>query len=158
MARSLCVACFLGATLVVQILAPAAAVELQPGLWELTTKVDRNGAVSMRPPRSKCITAEKANAARTKTDLDIIAGVKAKLSAPSGRDACKLVDAKNSPDLMTWRLQCTAGSSSAEQEITARFDSPRHYVVVIRSSITFLNKTLTSVSTTEGQHKGECRR
>ena len=31
-------------------LSPANAVEIQPGLWELTTKVERNGVVSKRRP------------------------------------------------------------------------------------------------------------
>ena len=146
-----------GATSLVLAGGPAKAVDMQPGLWELTTKVDRNGAVSTRPPRSRCITPEAANAARAKTDFDISAGAKARLSARFGQDACKLIDTKNSQVLTTWRLQCT-GSPRVEQEGTARFDNPRHYVLVIRTSMTVLNKTLTSVLTTEGQHKGECPR
>lgn len=136
---------------------PAAAIEMQPGLWELTSKVDRNGAASTRPPRSLCVTAETANAARARTDFDLSGGAKAGLNARFGRDACKLVEAKNSQDLMSWRLQCTS-SPSAEQEGTARFDNPRHYLLVIRTSITASNKTVTSVTTTEGRHIGECPR
>lgn len=136
---------------------PAAAVEMQPGLWELTTKVDRDGAVSTRSPRSRCVTAEAANAARNKTDFDISAGAKAMLSARFGQDACKLIDAKNSRDLVTWRLQCT-GNPSAEQEGTARFDNLRHYTLTIRTSVTARDKTVISVVTAEGKHKGECPR
>ena len=79
------------------------------------------------------------------------------LGASVGHEACKLVGAKNGKDLMTWRLQCT-GSTSAQREFTARFDSPRHYVMVTRTSITVRNKTFTIVSTTEAQYKGECPR
>jgi len=137
--------------------ASAEAIELQPGLWELTSKIDRNGTVSTRSPHSRCITAEAAKAARTKTDFDISAGNKVRLSGRFGQDACKIVDRKNSRALMSWRLQCT-GSPRVEQEGTARFDSPRHYVLVIRTSITAQDKTFTSVLTTEAQYKGECQR
>lgn len=136
---------------------PAAAVEMQSGLWELTTKVDRDGALSTRSPRYRCVTAQAADAARARTDFDITSGAKAALSARFGRDACKLIDAKNGRDLMTWRLQCT-GRPSAQQEGTARFDNPRHYTLIIRTSITTADKTVTSVVTAEGRHKGECPR
>lgn len=134
---------------------PAAAVEMQPGRWELTTKVERDGAVSTRRPRSRCISRQAANAARDRTDLEIAAIVTSRPSAPLDKDACKVTDVKNSQDLMTWRLQCT-GSPSVEQQVTTRFENPRHYVLVIRTSMTVLNKTSTSVLTTEGRHTGEC--
>ena len=137
--------------------ASAEAVDLQPGLWELTSKVERNGAGSTRQPRSRCITSKAADAARAKSNFDMSAIAKARLSARFGKDACKLVEAKNSQHLVTWRLRC-AGSPGAEQEGTARFDDPRHFVVVIRTSITTRDKTYTSVVTTEGQYKGECPR
>lgn len=130
---------------------------MQPGLWELTTKVDRDGAVSTRSPRFRCVSAEAANAARTKTDFDLSGGTRAMLSARFGSDACKLIDARNTRDMMTWRLRCT-GSPRAEQEGTARFDNPRHYTLIVRTSMTAADKTVTSVATTEGRHKGECPR
>ena len=136
---------------------PAAAVEMQPGLWELTTKVDRAGIGVTRPQRARCVTAENANAARTATGLDIGTGFRTTLGPSVGQENCKLIDAKNGTDLMTWRLQCT-GSTSAQREFTARFDSPRHYVTVTRTSVTVGNRTVTIISTTEGQYKGECPR
>jgi hypothetical protein len=135
----------------------AAAVEMQPGLWELTTKVDRDGVGATRPLRARCVTAENANAARTATALDIGTGFRTTLGPSVGKENCKLIDAKNGTDLMTWRLQCT-GSTSAQREFTARFDSPRHYVMVTKTSVTVGNKTVTVISTTEGQYKGECPR
>jgi hypothetical protein len=104
-----------------------------------------------------CITAEAANAARTKTDFDISAGAKARLSTRFGQDACKLTDAKNSRDGFTWRMQC-AGSRRAEQEGIARFDNPQHYVLVIKTSLIGPTKTGTSILTAEGRRKGECQR
>lgn len=133
----------------------AAAVEMRPGLWELTTQVEQNGAGSTRPQRSRCVTAEAAEAARTKSDFDISAHAKKSLNSRFGRDACKLTDEKNSRDLISWRLQCT-GKSSAEQEGVARFDSPEHYTLAIRTSMTSAGKTVTSVVKVEGRHRGEC--
>lgn len=136
---------------------PAAAVDMQPGLWELTSKVDRDGVPESRPTRSQCITAEIANAARDRTDFGLGGGATARLNARFGKDACKLVETKNSPELMSWRLRCT-GSPRAEQEGTARFDNPRHYLLVITTRLTAANKTVSSVTTTEGRHIGECPR
>lgn len=135
----------------------AAAVEMQPGLWELTTRVEQDGAASTRPTRSRCVTAEAADAARTKTDFDIAARSKKLLNSRFGQDACKLTDEKNSQDLISWRLRCT-GVRSAEQEGVARFDSPRHYTLTIRTTMTSADKTVTSVVTVEGRHRGECPR
>jgi hypothetical protein len=128
---------------------------MQPGLWELTTGVNRNGALSSRPSRSKCVTTEAVNSMRAGTDFGMGADAQARLSAQFGRDACKIVETRNGQNLMSWRLQCT-GKPGAEQEGVARFDNPGHYVLVVRTSMTIMNKTLTSVMTTEGQHKGQC--
>jgi hypothetical protein len=136
---------------------PATSAEMQPGLWELTSKVYRDGTVLARSPRFRCITAEIASAARANTDFDLSAGAKAMLSARFGQDACKLTDAKNSENLITWRLRCT-GNRSTEQEGTVRFDNPRHYTLTVRTSMTAGDKTVASVLTAEGQHKGECPR
>jgi hypothetical protein len=136
---------------------PATAVEMQPGFWELTSRINRDGVGSTRPVRVRCVTAERANATRSMTDLDVNSGLSATLGASSGRDACKLTEAKSGKDVLTWRLQCT-GSPSLTKEFSARVDSPRHYVAVTKTSITLGNKTLTVVSTTEGHYKGECPR
>lgn len=136
---------------------PAVAVEMQPGLWEQTTKVERDGAVSTRSPRRKCVTAESASIARSKADFGFSAKAHALLRSRFGRDACKLIDAKNSQYLISWRLRCT-GNPSAEQEGTVRFDRPRHYKLTIRTSMTSAGKTVTSVLTAEGRYVGECSR
>ncbi|MBA7467044.1 hypothetical protein ES707_02239 [subsurface metagenome] len=135
----------------------AAAVELEPGLWQLTTRIDRDGVGSTRPQYGRCVTTEQARAASTASALDINTGFKAALGSSPSQESCRLLDAKNGKDLMTWRLQCT-GSISAEREFTARFDNPRHYVTVTRTSITTGSKTVTVVTTTEARHKGECPR
>ena len=136
---------------------PTTAVEMQPGLWELTARIDRDGTVSTHSPRSRCVRAEAANRARAGTGFDLGAEAKAMLNARFGQDACKLIDAKNSRNLMTWRLQCK-GNGRAEQEGSARFTNPRHYSLIIRTRLTAGDKTVTSVVTAEGQHKGECPR
>jgi hypothetical protein len=134
---------------------PAAAVEMQPGLWELTAKIDRDGAVSTHSPRSRCVSAESARAARTRTTFDLGGGAKAMLGARFGEGACRLTDTRNTRNLVSWRLQCT-GSPRVEQDGAARFDNPRHYRLMIRTRMTAGDKTVTSIVTAEGQQKGEC--
>lgn len=136
---------------------PAASVELQPGLWELTGTIDRDGTVSARSPRLRCVTPEAAGAARAGAGFDLGAGARAALGARFGRDACRLTEAVRGETLVTWRLQC-GGDPGAEQVGTVRFDGPRHYTLTIRTSLTAGARTVTSVLTAEGRHKGECPR
>lgn len=135
----------------------AAAVEMEPGLWQLTTRIDRDGVGATRPRYGRCVTAEQARAARTASALDFDTGFKTALGTSAGQESCKLLDAKNGKDLMTWRLLCTGGTG-AQREFTARFDNPRHYVTVTRTSVTTGGRTVTIVTTTDAQHKGECPR
>jgi len=135
----------------------AAAVEMEPGLWQLTTRIERDGVGTTRPRSGRCVTADQARAARTASALDIGTGFKTALGSSPSQESCKLSDAKNDKNLMTWRLLCTGGTS-AEREFTARFDNPRHYVTVTTTRVTTGSKTVTIVTTTEAQHKGECPR
>jgi hypothetical protein len=130
---------------------------MQPGLWELTTKVERDGVAATRPLRARCVTTNSAKAARSATARDIDTGFKSMLGASPAQEACKLTDVRNDKDLITWRLQC-AGGTNAQREYTARFDNPRHYVETTKTSVTVNNKTFTAVETTEGRYKGECPR
>jgi hypothetical protein len=133
------------------------AVEMQPGLWELTTKVYRKYAVSIVRSRPSCITAESTKAARAMGDVDMISVVKGRLKPFFGQDACKITDTINGPQTATWHLKC-AGSRSVEQVVIVQFDNPRHYQLVIKTSTVAQDKTRTSLLRMEGQHKGECPR
>ena len=83
--------------------------------------------------------------------------VRSSIRAPLAPAACKITDAENSKTLTTWKMLCS-GKRSAEQEVTARFDDPQHYVMVINSRATTSKQFRTSVLTVEGQRKGECPR
>jgi hypothetical protein len=146
-----------GTALLVSLRLPAHAVEMQPGLWELTTTLDDYGTVSKHPPHRHCVTAEDAKAASSRSDDAIGDMLKGKLGADDIHKLCKVTEAKNISGLARWRVLC-AGTPDLEQVVTARFDGPRHYTLVIKTSMTARNRTFTSTRTTEGYYKGECQR
>lgn len=157
MRRGVLLAAVAAASVPVAIPGRAASVELRPGLWELTGTIDRDGDVSVRKPRFRCVSPEMARAAAADAELDLGAAARAILQDRFGRDACRLVRETNSDRALAWRLRCT-GTPSAEQEGTVRFESPRRYTVTIRTRMTAADRTVASTVTTEGRHRGECPR
>lgn len=136
---------------------PVAAAEVQPGLWEVTGQVERDGTVTERRPRLRCVSPEMARTAAADGDLDLGAGARVMLNDRFGPDACRLTRDRSGDRLIGWRLTC-AGDPGAEQEGTVRFESPRHYTVTVRTSMTSGDRKATSVVTVVGRHKGECPR
>jgi hypothetical protein len=134
---------------------PAGAVDLAPGFWELTTKFESEGDVSERPSRSRCISATAAAAARTVESFALSAGAVAKLEAKFGKDACKLIETRNSTDSFSWWLGC-AGNPGADQTGIASFDGPKHFTIEIRTVLRADGHSRSSVVTLEGRHMGEC--
>src|SRR5665647_576087 len=121
---------------------PAIAAEMQPGLWEVTSKSERDGVVKTRPTKTQCITPEKAKEAGSRTSIE--------LNMSRGSETCKIVDSKKTDNGMTWRMQC-AGPIPAEQTGSSVFDSPQHYTTVTKTTATAARKTLTSTMTAEGR-------
>jgi hypothetical protein len=130
-------------------------VDLDPGFWELTGRVEIEGDVSERPPRSLCISATAAAAARTLEGFALSAGAKAKLEAKFGKDACRLVETRNSTDVFSWWLSC-AGNPGADQTGIARLDGPTHFTVEITTVVRANGSSRISLVALEGRHKGEC--
>jgi uncharacterized protein DUF3617 len=126
---------------------PTRAVELQPGLWEVSGKKESNGVITQRPTRTQCITPEKAKEVSSRTSIE--------LSVSRGGESCKTVDSKKTDTGITWRMQC-AGLITAEQTGSVVLDSPHHYTILFKTTATVGRRTLTSTLTTEGRRIGEC--
>ncbi len=126
---------------------PAKAVELQPGLWEISTKQERDGAVTQRPTRNKCITSEQA---KTISSRAFLAGE----FRLRGR-TCKIIDQHQTDKEITWRMECP-GLFPAEQAGRHVVDSPQHYTSELKSSVKLPGKTMSSTLTVEGRRIGEC--
>lgn len=126
---------------------PAVAVEMQPGLWEVSSKSERDGVVTTRPTKTQCITPEKAKEASGRTSIEF--------SISRGSETCKIVDSQKTDKGMNWRMQC-AGPIPAEQTGSSLFDSPQHYTTITKTTATAARKTLTSTMTVEGRRIGEC--
>lgn len=134
---------------------PASAIEMRPGLWALSTTIDRNGAVATRPSRTICVTAQKAAAARINRLADAVEVLKGKLDARLVGRNCQMFGAKSDAEATRWSLRC-AGSSIVEQESRLKFESPDHFVLTIRTSGVVRDAPFAIVATTEGRRDGAC--
>jgi len=134
----------------------AHAVEMQAGLWELKTTVERQGVPLTRPLRLICISPEAAKAARDTTSRDISAIITSRPGAPADKSTCTTTDVTNTKDSMAWRVLCASNPGIAHK-VETRFDSPRLYRMVLRTKVTLPNETRTSVTTIDGRYKGECK-
>jgi type II secretory ATPase GspE/PulE/Tfp pilus assembly ATPase PilB-like protein len=126
---------------------PAQAVELQPGLWEVTSKSERDGVIKQRPTKTDCITPEKAKEASRRTSIE--------LGISRGSESCKVVGTQKTDNGMTWRMQCV-GPISGEQTGSYVIHSPQHYTAVANTITTAGRRALTSTLTVEGRRTGEC--
>jgi hypothetical protein len=136
---------------------PATAVEMQPGLWEVTVKAERGGVTTARPTKTRCITPEQARAAGSRTSIDLNGGTSTALRSRSGGETCKIVQSQKVGDVMTWRMQC-AEPMRAEQIGRFAIDNPQHYTIVLKTMATVAQRSVTSTLTTEGRWIGECPR
>jgi len=124
---------------------PAKAVELQPGLWEMTSKTERAGVVKARPTKTRCITPEQVKAFVDRAPYQ-----------KTGTDqSCKSADLKQAGDKMSWRIQCT-GKLPMETNASYTFDNPQHDTALFRTTVTIMGKTASSTLTVEGRRIGEC--
>ncbi len=148
---------FRGGVLLVAAIAatPAVAVELKPGLWELTGTVERDGRTAPRPAQSRCITARAAQASRADSLFIEDLGALRQLKARLGEDACKLMDSRNDRTLLNWRVICK-GTIMVEQVGNIRAEDPERFEMNVTTRITNGEKWLTSLVTAEGRYKGEC--
>jgi hypothetical protein len=128
----------------------AYAVELQPGLYEIATKSERDGVVTQRQS-TKCITPDQA-----RDIIEHISGQVVSSGEQSVRTAaCKIVDISKGESKLTWRRECS-GTLSATQTGRYVIDGPQRFTSEMTSSVTIVGVTVRSVLTTEGRWAGEC--
>lgn len=125
----------------------AAAVDLQPGLWEISSRSERAGVVTQRPIRTKCITPVQAQTLSRRTFL---AG-EFRLRGQT----CKIVDLHQTDQDMTWRMECP-GLFPMVQAGRYVVDSPQHYASELKSSVMLPGKTMSATLSVEGRRIGEC--
>jgi hypothetical protein len=152
MRRILLIACIVASSLA---LSEAVAIEMQPGLWVLTSKSERGGVGQTNPTKVRCISAEESKSAASRTSVALTVRATALLNDRFGKDACKIIESKKTDDGASWLMRCN-GITTAEQEGGLKFDSPRHYTSSIRTTVSFQGKTATSTLTSEGRRTGEC--
>ena len=139
-----------GAALLALILptAPAYAVnEPQPGLWQTTSKTERDGVTKPGETKSHCITPQEARDFANTSPRNV-----------KGKDEdCKSTDLKKTANGMTWRMQCT-GAVPVESTGSYTFENSQRYIAVFKTSAKFARKIITSTLTVEAQRIGECPR
>jgi hypothetical protein len=119
----------------------------QPGLWEVTSKKERAGAITEEPNRTQCISAEQSREF----------GSRSSITASGSRKGltCSISDWQKFPDGMSWRLRCI-GAISAEQEGRYVFTTPRHYTAEFISTVTIPGRRMSSKVMIEATWIGEC--
>lgn len=137
--------------------APGGAVDLKPGLWEITGSVERDGRTSQRPAQSRCISVRAAQASREDTGFIMDLAGFARLKARLGAEACKIVESGNGPTRLDWRFICK-GDAIIEQKGILRADDPGRFAMEVTTRMTTGDKWLSSTMRTEGRYMGECRK
>ncbi|MBI5441876.1 MAG: DUF3617 family protein [Deltaproteobacteria bacterium] len=89
--------------------APAAAPNMQEGLWEITSSIDMPGMPMKMPSTTMkhCYTKEDVRESRT---------------LPEGDKNCKMTDLKQTGNKVTWKVDCK-GEGSGEGEMVYKGDS-----------------------------------
>ena len=135
--------------------APVRAVDLKPGMWEITGSVERDGRTAQRPAQSRCISVRAARASRDDVSFILDLAGFSKLKARFGEDACRLVESGNSPMRLDWRFICK-GDAIIEQRGSIRAQGAERFTMDVTTRMTTGEKWLSSSLRTEGRYKGEC--
>lgn len=133
----------------------AEAIDVRPGIWDLTRSVERDGRVTILPAQSRCISALAAANSREGAEFIRNLGGLRSLEARLGPGACKLVEAKNAATLLHWTFICK-GKAVVRQEGRVVADDPEHFTMQVRTQMTTGDQWLASTITAEARYKGEC--
>lgn len=137
--------------------APAAAIEVRPGLWELTGMAERDGRAVARPAQTRCISERAARASQDSSSFIENLGALRSLRKRLGEDACRIAESHNDATRLTWRTLCK-GSAMIEQLGSIRLDGPDRLDMEVTTRMTTGDKWITSTVTIEGRYIGECPR
>jgi hypothetical protein len=146
---------FLAAAVIM--IAPAAAIDVKPGLWELTGTTVRDGRAVERPSQTRCISERKARASRNDSSFIQDLGALQSLRKRLGEDACRIVEAHNGATQLTWRYLCK-GIAMVEQLGSIALDGPDHLEMEVTTRMTNGDKWISSTVKVQGRHLGECPR
>jgi hypothetical protein len=138
-------ACAIATVLLAHVL-PVAAAELQPGLWEISSKTERNGIAAAEQSKTSCLGPEQSK----------------KLAEMSPRperlnEGCETVDAQKTRDGFSIQMRC-AGIASVDSTTLYVFENPRHFTGTMKSTVTIGQRVVTNTLTVEGRLIGECPR
>ena len=136
-------------------IAPAAAIDVKPGLWELTGTAVRDGRAVARPAQTRCISERAARASRNDSSFIDDLGALQALRKRLGEDACRIADSHNGATEMTWRYLCK-GSTMVEQLGSIRLDGPDHLDMEVTTRMTTGDRWTSSTVKLQGRHLGEC--
>ena len=124
---------------------PARAAEPQPGLWEIHRTIEGGGTSTVRPTRTRCVTAAQVSQFAQMASHEVTVG-------PA---TCQNLDLHQTETGMTWTTQCP----TLPVRIAASYvvDSPQHYIWTFRRDIIVAGHVLaTSTVTIDGRRIGEC--
>ena len=117
----------------------------EPGLWEITTRSERNGVAREPRTRTHCIMPDRAPDFMSRAEANF-----AKVLGP-----CTSIDRRKTENGSSWRIQCSA-ELPIQADASYAFQSAQHYVATLRSRLTLPGETANSTITVEGKRIGEC--
>jgi hypothetical protein len=125
----------------------AQALELQPGLWEVTRKVEGEGRAPTASTLRKCVTPATAKMYSEQAFPKIGTTLR-------GRNCTVKVLAATDRE-SSWTMQCSS-TFPLEQSVRFGTDGKDRYWSEARSSVKMPDKTLVVTSTVEARRLGEC--
>jgi Protein of unknown function (DUF3617) len=121
-----------------------AAAGPRPGLWKVTTRLDRDGSVSPPNTQTNCVTADQ-----------IKDPSKSLMPPDSPEEKCTRTSYSWTGTRLIWRLQCS-GKMPISGSGDINFDSPEHYRGKITSSGSLNGRPFVSTIMLEGTRVGQC--
>ncbi|HTS40549.1 MAG TPA: DUF3617 family protein [Stellaceae bacterium] len=124
-----------------------AAISPQPGLWRITSSIERAGTTKPGPTQTTCLTAD-----RIKTMLST--------SARPNNQArtCKDTEVKTTKAGVTRHVECPS-DYTFDTVTNYVVDSPQHYRGSIKMTIAYKSNPVSStVTLVEGRRIGECKK
>lgn len=130
---------------------PAGAAELpmQPGMWEISTRMEMTGMGGSMPPQTvrRCVTAAEVQ--------DLEGAVPAPPPGGNGSMSCDLTDVQRRGDGLRWTMLCT-GESRMTATGEVRYDSPEHYTGRVEMQGTMQGQAIRMTQEVEGRRVGDC--
>jgi len=122
---------------------PAAALDIQPGLWQDTQTGEVNGKEMPRKVSTNCVAPAQAK--------DVVARAQAGLqnSMKAQAQKCSKLDIRRHDNVITFEMKCgDAEQGTVDATTVITIESPRHTTNVAKSAIDFAGqKTVSSITT-----------